>query len=132
MPRPSYSNRVWFTRVMMACHAQLRSTVCVVQWLHGHSTVDMVRLCVQFMDHDRMWHPTSSFHVCCPMSIMATTPYVVRPYVFSKGYYSMLRLTSYNCVCILRAMMSNHTKYSSSVCDIEELLLHFTPDVVRP
>ena len=132
----------------MVCHVQLCSTVCIVQRLHDHSTVDVIRLCVLSKGHDRMWRPTSSYHMCSPRAIIATTSYVVRPYVFLKGYYGMLHQTLSDCVCILRmmmscyarrrltvcnrrAMMAFHARRHPTICDVQELHGHAKLDFVR-
>ena len=43
MPRPSSFDRVCCPSAMIACHAQLRPTVCAVQGLQWNSASDVVR-----------------------------------------------------------------------------------------
>ena len=50
----------------------------------------------------------------------------------SKVYESMLRPTSSNCVCSPSAKMACHALCHLTVCVVQGLLCHSTPDVVRP
>ena len=42
------------------------------------------------------------------MAKWKSTPFVIRPYMFPKGYYFMLRPTSSNYMCSPRAIMAFH------------------------
>ena len=71
MPCMMSFDRVCCPKVMMACHAQGRSTVCAVQRQGWHVTPDVVRPCVLSKGGDVMPRPTSFDCVCCLKAIMA-------------------------------------------------------------
>ena len=55
---------------------------------------------------------------------------VVRPCVLSKGGDGMPRLTSFDCVCCPKAMISCHARRRLTVCAAQGQVCHAMPDVV--
>ena len=71
MPCLMMFDRVCCPKVMLACHARRRSTVCAVQRRSWHVTPDVVRPCLPSMGYYGMPRPMLFDCVCCPKAIMA-------------------------------------------------------------
>ena len=70
MPHLTSFDRVCCPKVMFACHARRRSTVCAIQRRCWHVTLDVVRPCVLSKGGDVMSRPTKIDRVCCPKVVM--------------------------------------------------------------
>ena len=126
MPHPN--NSVCCPLTMLACHARLRPTMCVVQGPRLHARPDVIRLYVMSKVHDIQLRLMLSDCVYCPRSIiscnaqlrpcvcsiwamMVSTPDVVRQCMLSKGKDNILCLTSSDCVSCQRAMTKFNARF---------------------
>ena len=134
---------------MMACHAWNHPSMCVVQCLCGHVTLDVVRLCVFSKVHDCMPRPMTSDCVCRTKAMFScnalnhhficavqrlwwhSTPDVVLPCVLSNGYEDIPCLILSDIVCCPRAIMDCHTWCCPTMCAVQGLCEHAKPDVIR-
>ncbi len=151
---------------MMACHARLRPsvyevlgrwwdatwglpTVCAIQCLWWHATLNIIQLSVLSKGYDGMPGLASSNRVCCPRAAQAcharlcsivcvvqrrwwhATPYIIQPWVLSNGNNKMRRGTSVISVCSTRAMMECHDQCRPKLCVVEWLWWHAMPEFVR-
>ena len=70
MPRPTSSNHVCCSRVVMACYTRHSPTVCAAQGPCGHATLYVIRSCVLSKGDDNIPCPTSSDRLCFLRAMM--------------------------------------------------------------
>ena len=63
-PRPTSSNHVCCSRVLVPCHTRRSPTVCAAQGPSGHATLHVIQSCVLSKADDSMPCPTPSDCVC--------------------------------------------------------------------
>ncbi len=112
MPRLTSFDYMCFPREMMTCHTWPHPIVCTSQGLWWHSWPDVVRPCMLSKGY---------------ASIQRLTLF---DRVLSKGEDGMSRVTSSICVCFKIAIMAWHARGRLTVCVVQSLWWHFTPDNV--
>ena len=70
MPRPTSSNHVCCSRVVMACHTRSSPTVCAAQRPCGNAILYFIRSCELSKVDDKMSCPTLSDRVCFQKAMM--------------------------------------------------------------
>ena len=71
MSCPTSYDRVYFSWVIMLCHTRRHPIVCAAQGPYGHTTRNIVRLCVLSKGDNNIPRRTSSDRLCSPRVIMA-------------------------------------------------------------
>ncbi len=130
MPRPTSSICVCNINSRMACHTRRCPTMCPIQGPWWYAMPDVIWPFVLSKDFYRMSRPLSSVRVCFPRTTRACNARHHTTCVLSKGDNGIPCFILLDRVCGKREMMACHTRRCSTVCAVEGLCRHATPDLI--